>query len=125
VLINPSSPVLGPWSDWLKWHIITELGGPKLCSCLSCWLPFIHACPPVIGTIATKNAAGDAESVMRRGPIPPNHFHTPLPSTADPHVSVLLPFPGLINSINTNLLHPGVGTRLFDIVYLLGVSAGP
>jgi hypothetical protein len=86
---------------------------------------YSRLCPPVIGTIATKNAAGDAESVMRRGPIPSDHFHTPLPSTADPHVSVLLPFPGLINSINTNLLHPGVGTRLFDTVYLLGVSAGP
>jgi nucleobase:cation symporter-1, NCS1 family len=30
--------------------------------------------------------------------------------------------PGLINSINTNV-HVGVGTRLFDLAYLLGVSA--
>ena len=32
--------------------------------------------------------------------------------------------PGLINSINTNI-HVGVCTRLFDVAYLLGVSAGP
>jgi NCS1 family nucleobase:cation symporter-1 len=30
--------------------------------------------------------------------------------------------PGLINSINTDI-HVGVGTRLFDLAYLLGVSA--
>ena len=30
--------------------------------------------------------------------------------------------PGLINSINANI-HVGVGTRLFDLAYLLGVSA--
>jgi hypothetical protein len=29
--------------------------------------------------------------------------------------------PGLINSINTNI-RVGVGTRLFDLAYLLGVS---
>ena len=85
---------------------------------------YSRLCPPVIGAIATKNAVGDAESAMIRGPIPPDHSYTPLPSTADAHVSLLLTFPGLINSINTNL-HPGVGTSLFDIVYLLGVSADP
>ena len=39
-------------------------------------------------------------------------------------VSVPLTLPGLINSINTNI-HVGVGTRLFDIAYLLDVSADP
>jgi hypothetical protein len=37
-------------------------------------------------------------------------------------VSVPLTLPGLVNSINTNI-HVGVGTRLFDLAYLLGVSA--
>ena len=37
-------------------------------------------------------------------------------------VSVPPTMPGLIHSINTNI-HVGVGTRLFDIAYLLGVSA--
>lgn len=37
-------------------------------------------------------------------------------------VSVPLTLPGLVNSINPNI-HVGVGTRLFDIAYMLGVSA--
>jgi len=36
--------------------------------------------------------------------------------------SVPLTLPGLANSINPNI-HVGVGTRLFDIAYMLGVSA--
>jgi hypothetical protein len=36
-------------------------------------------------------------------------------------VSVPPMMPGLINSINANI-HVGVGTRLFDLAYLLGVS---
>jgi NCS1 family nucleobase:cation symporter-1 len=36
--------------------------------------------------------------------------------------SVPLTLPGLVNSINPNI-HVGVGTRLFDIAYMLGVSA--
>jgi len=36
-------------------------------------------------------------------------------------VSVPPTMPGLINSINTNV-HVGVGTRLFDLAYLFGVS---
>ena len=39
-------------------------------------------------------------------------------------VSVPLTLPGLINSINTNI-HVGVGARLFDLAYLLGVSHSP
>jgi len=37
-------------------------------------------------------------------------------------VSVPLTLPGLVNSINPDI-HVGVGTRLFDIAYILGVSA--
>jgi NCS1 family nucleobase:cation symporter-1 len=37
-------------------------------------------------------------------------------------VSVPLLLPGLVHSINTNK-HVGVGIRLFDLAYLLGVSA--
>ena len=37
-------------------------------------------------------------------------------------ISVPPMMPGLINSINTNI-HVGFGTRLFDLAYLLGVSA--
>ena len=36
-------------------------------------------------------------------------------------VSVALTLPGLVNSINPKI-HVGVGTRLFDIAYLLEVS---
>ena len=39
-------------------------------------------------------------------------------------VSVPLTLPGLVNSINTNI-HVGVGARLFDLAYLLGVSHPP
>jgi len=37
-------------------------------------------------------------------------------------VSVPPTLPGLVNSINPDI-HVGVGTRLFDIAYILGVSA--
>lgn len=37
-------------------------------------------------------------------------------------VSVPLTLPGLVNSINPNI-RVGVGARLFDIAYMLGVSA--
>jgi NCS1 family nucleobase:cation symporter-1 len=37
-------------------------------------------------------------------------------------VSVPLTLPGLVNSINPNI-RVGVGKRLFDIAYMLGVSA--
>jgi hypothetical protein len=37
-------------------------------------------------------------------------------------VSVPLTLPGLVNSINPKI-HAGVGTRLFDIAYILEVSA--
>jgi hypothetical protein len=36
-------------------------------------------------------------------------------------VSVPLTLPGLANTINPKI-HVGVGTRLFDIAYILGVS---
>jgi hypothetical protein len=36
-------------------------------------------------------------------------------------VSVPLTLPGLVNDINPKI-HVGVGTRLFDIAYILGVS---
>jgi hypothetical protein len=37
-------------------------------------------------------------------------------------VSVPLALPGLVNSINSNV-GVGIGTRLFNLAYLLGVSA--
>jgi hypothetical protein len=50
--------------------------------------------------------------------MPPDHSHTPLPSTADVHVPVLLTLPGLIDSIITNV-HVGVGDRLFNVQHCL------